>query len=95
MQYSRLRFGRTTIENRFKVLKAAVARAFEDTDLDPEQLIEEYVKLKHSPETCHPTSLHISIQTKQRRRTELEVQIPAGAPRPLFEQSCRHFGTCF
>jgi len=49
IQYSRLRFGRTVIENRFRVLKAAVARAFEDTDIDPEQVIEEYVKLKCSP----------------------------------------------
>jgi integrase len=46
--YSKLRFGRTTVENKFKVLKAAVARAFEDTDIDPEQVIEEYVKLKHT-----------------------------------------------
>lgn len=46
--YSKLKFGRTTVENKFKVLKAAVARAFEDTDIDPEQIIEEYVKLKHS-----------------------------------------------
>ena len=44
-----LRFGRTTIENRFKVLRAAVSRAFEDTDLDPEQIIEEYVRLKCAP----------------------------------------------
>jgi integrase len=44
--YSKLRFGRTTVENKFRVLKAAVARAFEDTDIDPEQVIVEYVKLK-------------------------------------------------
>ena len=47
IQYSKLRFGRTIVENKFRILKAAVARAFEDTDLDPEQVIEEYVKLKH------------------------------------------------
>jgi integrase len=47
IQYSKLRFGRATIENKFRVLKAAVARAFEDTDIDPEQAIMEYVKLKH------------------------------------------------
>ena len=46
MQYSLLRFGRTIIENKFKVLKAAVARAFEDTDIDPDQVIEEYVTMK-------------------------------------------------
>jgi len=52
IQYSKLRFGRATIENKFKVLKAALARAFEDTDIDPEQLIEDYVKLKHSQIPC-------------------------------------------
>ena len=46
IQYSRLKFGRTVIENRFKVLKVAVARAFEGTDIDPEQVIQEYVKMK-------------------------------------------------
>jgi integrase len=55
IQYSRLRFGRTTIENKFKVLKAAVARAFEDTDIDPEQVIEEYITLKHNPDPGHPS----------------------------------------
>lgn len=53
-QYSRLKFGRATVENKFKVLKAAIARAFEDTGIDPEQVIEEYVKLKSSPKTDHP-----------------------------------------
>lgn len=47
VQYSKLKFGRAIIENKFKVLKTAVARAFEDTDIDPEQAIEEYVKMKH------------------------------------------------
>jgi len=45
-QYSRLKFGRPAIEDKFRVLKAAVARAFEGTELDPEQVIEEYVMLK-------------------------------------------------
>jgi integrase len=45
-QYSRLKFGRSAIENKFKVLKAAVSRAFEDTGIDPEQVIVDYVKLK-------------------------------------------------
>jgi len=40
----------------FKVLKAAVARAFEDTDLDPDQFIEEYVKLKHLSEVEDSTN---------------------------------------
>jgi integrase len=70
-QYSRLRFGRTTIENKFKVLKAAVARAFEDTDLDPEQVIEEYITLKHNPDPGHPSgSPHFnSDETKEENRT--------------------------
>jgi len=45
-QYSRLKFGRTIIENGFKILKLAVARAFEGTDIDPEQVIEEHVMMK-------------------------------------------------
>jgi hypothetical protein len=46
-QYSRLKFGRAAVEKKFKVLKAAVARAFEDTGIDPEQVILDYVKLKN------------------------------------------------
>jgi len=57
--YSKLRFGRTAVENKFKVLRAAVARAFEDTDVDPEQVIEEYVKLKRA--TTADMSLHDQI----------------------------------
>jgi len=52
--YSSLRFGRSIIENKFKVLKAAVARAFEDTDIDPELVIEEYVEQKHSATSACP-----------------------------------------
>jgi len=53
IQYSRLKFGRAIIENRFKVLKTAVTRAFEGTDIDPEKVIEEYIQLKHnSPPSC-------------------------------------------
>mgnify|MGYP000185597088 CR=1 FL=1 len=52
-QYSRLNFGRPVVENKFKVLKVAVARAFEGTDIDPEKVIEEYVLSKYNltPET--------------------------------------------
>jgi site-specific recombinase XerD len=53
-QYSRLKFGRAAVENKFKVLKAAVARAFEDTGIDPEQVLEEYFKLKHSSNNPDP-----------------------------------------
>jgi integrase len=49
-QYSRLKFGRSAVENKFKVLKAAVSRAFEDTGIDPEQVIVDYVKLKLAEE---------------------------------------------
>jgi integrase len=50
-QYSRLKFGRSAVENKFKVLKAAVSRAFEDTGIDPEQVIVDYVKLKLAEES--------------------------------------------
>lgn len=50
MQYQRLKFGRATVENRFKLLKSAVARVFEETGIDPEQVIEEYIKMKHQNE---------------------------------------------
>jgi len=71
IQYSRLRFGRTTIENKFKVLRAAVAKAFEDTDLDPEQVIEEYVSLKHMTKTARPFGSSNSdlLQSKEGNRT--------------------------
>lgn len=46
VQYSKLKFGRAVIENKFKVLQVAIARAFEGTDIDPEQVIEEYVSRK-------------------------------------------------
>jgi integrase len=46
-QYSRLKFGRVAVENKFKVLKAAIARAFEDTGLDPEKVLEEYFRQKY------------------------------------------------
>jgi integrase len=40
--YSNLRFGRTVIENKFRLLRAAVARAFEGTDIDPDEVIMQY-----------------------------------------------------
>jgi len=40
--YSNLKFGRTVIENRFRLLRATVARAFEGSDIDPDELIAEY-----------------------------------------------------
>ena len=46
-QYSRLKFGRAAVENKFKVLRSAVARAFEDTGLDPDKVLEEYFRHKY------------------------------------------------
>jgi integrase len=46
LQHSKLRFGRAVIENKFKVLELAVARAFEGTDIDPEKVLEEYIRSK-------------------------------------------------
>jgi len=45
-EYSRLNFGRVIIDNKFKVLRSAVAKAFEGTGIDPDRLMEEYVKMK-------------------------------------------------
>lgn len=45
-EYAKLNFGRVVVENKFKVLRMAVARAFEGTGIDPEKVIEEYVRLK-------------------------------------------------
>lgn len=47
-EYSKLNFGRVVVENRFKVLRMAVARAFEGTGIDPEKVIEEYVEMQHN-----------------------------------------------
>jgi len=44
--YSNLRFGRTVVENKFRLLRAAVARAFEGTDVDPDEVIMQYAKIK-------------------------------------------------
>jgi site-specific recombinase XerD len=44
LQYSKLRFSRAVVENKFKTLLAAAARAFEGTDIDPEAVIAEYAK---------------------------------------------------
>jgi integrase len=53
-QYSRLKFGRAAVENKFKVLKAAVARAFEDTGLDPDKVLEEYFRQKYGSNNSNP-----------------------------------------
>ena len=45
-EYSRLNFGRAVVENKFKTLRSAVARAFEGTGIDPNEVIEEYMKMR-------------------------------------------------
>ena len=42
-EYAKLNFGRAVVENKFKVLRMAVARAFAGTGIDPDKVIEEYV----------------------------------------------------
>jgi site-specific recombinase XerD len=45
-EYAKLNFGRVVVENRFKILRMAVARAFEGTGIDVEKVIEEYVQMR-------------------------------------------------
>jgi len=45
-EYARLSFGRVVVENKFKILRMAVAKAFEGTGLDPDKVIEEYVQMR-------------------------------------------------
>jgi integrase len=40
--YSNMRFGRSIVENKFRLLRAAVARAFEGTDIDTDEAIMQY-----------------------------------------------------
>lgn len=46
VEHSKLNFGRATISNKFKVLKQAVAKAFQGTGLDPEEVMKEYLQMK-------------------------------------------------
>jgi len=47
-EYAKLKFGRVIIENKFKILRMAVAKAFEGTGIDPDKLIEEYAEIRHA-----------------------------------------------
>jgi integrase len=47
-EYAKLNFGRVVVENKFKILKMAVARAFEGTGIDPDKVIEEYVQMRQN-----------------------------------------------
>jgi integrase len=45
-QFAKLNFGRVVVENKFKVLRTAVARAFEGSGIDPEDVISEYARMR-------------------------------------------------
>lgn len=46
MEYSKLKFNRVVVENKFKKLRKVVAQAFEGTGENPDKLIEEYIARK-------------------------------------------------
>jgi integrase len=46
--YSNLRFGRAVVENKFRLLRAAAARAFEGTDVDVDEIIAQYAEARRS-----------------------------------------------
>jgi len=46
-EYAKLNFGRAVIDNKFKVLRTAVAKAFEGSGLDPDTVIEEYIQMRN------------------------------------------------
>jgi integrase len=48
VEYAKLNFGRVVIENKFKILRTAVARAFEGSGIDPDKVIEEYVQMQRA-----------------------------------------------
>ena len=45
-EYAKLNFGRVIVENKFKILRTAVAKAFKGTGIDPDKVIEEYVEMR-------------------------------------------------
>lgn len=47
-EYSKLNFGRVVIENKFKVLKSAITKAFAGTGIDADKVIEEYAEMKRN-----------------------------------------------
>ena len=48
MEYSKLSFGRVIVDNKFKVLRGAVMKAFQGTGVDPDRVMEEYVEMMRS-----------------------------------------------
>ena len=53
--YSKLNVSRPTTENKFNRLRLAVAQAFADTDVDPDELMAEYVAARRSSLSNQPT----------------------------------------
>ncbi len=47
MEYSKLKFERTVIENKYKRMRQAIAQAFDGSGIDVETLIDEYVERKN------------------------------------------------
>jgi len=47
-EYAKLNFGRVVVENKFKILRAAVGKAFEGSGIDPDKVIEEYVQMRRA-----------------------------------------------
>lgn len=46
-EYAKLNFGRVAVENKFKILRMAVSRAFEGTGINPYKVMQEYIELRH------------------------------------------------
>jgi hypothetical protein len=47
-EYTKLNFGRATVDNKFKVLKQAVAKAFQGTGLNAEEVMREYLQMRQN-----------------------------------------------
>ncbi len=47
-EYSKLNFGRVIVENKFKVLRTAVLRAFDGSGIDVDKVIAEYAEMKRN-----------------------------------------------
>jgi len=45
-EYAKLNFGRVVVENKFKVLTMAVAKAFQGSGIDPYKVMEEFVQMR-------------------------------------------------
>jgi hypothetical protein len=45
-EYAKLNFGRVIVENKFKVLRTAVLKAFDGTGIDVDKVIAEYAEMK-------------------------------------------------